>query len=327
MAAAAATEKESTTCSQCEQHLAEIERLRAELSKLQGDNVQRQSAKWSCLAALGVFLLATTPFLPLAALQVLENAGWTNSEWFAYIFWGVSIGLPWAQWSLLGTICMLHHGPLWQRALIWVGLAGCTGMAMLLAITVLENDPEDVLIVGWAAPLLAVVIIFPTFMARVLRRWTLAERNAKAVPRPVSLKSYLALMAVLGIVFTAAKFFPWRIMASDAEEVAIYLVLFGGPLMAMSFAHVWLLPTILRTREAYSPSWIQWLLAPLVLATTTAASVGGFMVVAPQAVQPDELWLIAGLIASVPCAGTLLIAGGYFWLRMLGYELLTSRQT
>jgi hypothetical protein len=307
--------------------LAEIERLRAELSRLQGGQPPPLDARWWCLAALGVFLLATIPNLLLLAVQAIYGREYGNGpNLFAYIVWGVSIGLPWAQWSLIGIFGMLHHGPLWQRVLISVGLSVCSGFMLFISITIHNTDRDDVLMVGWIAPLLVLIIAFPMFLARIFRRWTLAIRGAKAVPRPVSLASYLVLMVVLGIAFTAAKFIPWDVIASSREDAAIYLIVFGGPLLSISFAHLWLLPKILNTRKGFAVSWAQWLWPCLVLAATLTISLAGPpLLLRPQTFDVEHIMRLAGLIAAIPCAGGIFIAAGYFWLRMLGYGLLSSR--
>lgn len=320
----AATELDSTTCPQCEQHVAEIERLRAELSKLQGQQVPPAVIKWWGLAASGVFLLAVAPCVPLLISASLDDVSGLPDS-IAHVIWGVSIGLPWAQWSFVGILCMLHQGPLWQRVLMHIGLSLGNGLTLLVAVTVLEAKPEELLAVGWLAPVLAVAIMIPTFVARVLRRWTLAHQGTKTVARPVSLVSYLALMAILGIVVTIAKFISWDWFAADAKMATIFLVVFGGPLVAMSFLHLWLLPKILQTRERYSVPTLQWLLLLLVFTVPTVVSLVGFRLVEtrPTANAMELLW-IAGLILSIPCAGGMLSTAGYFWLRMLGYRLLSS---
>jgi len=317
------TPKQSTTaCPQCEQHLEEFARLRVELTVLHGERGRRHSAGWWCRAGLGVLLLTTLPHIPRIGCYIREQAD-PDIAWGWLALWGLSIGLHWAQWSLIGIFYMLHEGPLWQRSLMYVGLSSIATTGTFLVVVLVPSNDHEMLYLAYAGPILAVVMAIPVFLARAFRRWTLAHRSSKADARPMSLASYLTVMTVLGVALTAMKLFPWREIATDLDGAVDYLLVFCGPLIAIGCLHLWLLPKMLGPRRGRSMSWKQWLLLGLIVSVGFLSSIGGFA--ARLSYARNFNWDLVAQVSALPLAlitaTTIFTAAGYDWLRMLDYEL------
>lgn len=321
MTTASPNKQPTVACPQCEQHLEEIARLRAEVARLREQKTHLRSTRWWWLAAMGVFLLATLPHLAAIVIHIVDVD--LYDEWPGYAFWGATIGLPWAQWSLIGIVCMLHEGPLWKRVLSYVGLAAVTVVATSLLMSFVDIGDEDMLYLGYASPFLSVAVVIPAFLARVLRRWTLVHRTSKAPARPTSLATYLAVMTVFGVTFTAMKFFPWDTIATTAEDMSAYLLVFGGPLIALGLLHLWFLPNVLAAGERPSILGGPLIMLGLIAAFGIGSSVAGFVIYLAYSERLDwsEVALVAALPSTLIITAALFNMAGYFWLRLLGYEL------
>lgn len=188
MATVDISEPSTAAYSRCEKDLDKIVRLRAELDEDHGHRSQCRTARWWGLAALGVLLLTAIPHAPRIMCYIREQVDpGVASGWLA--LWGLSIGLQWAQWSLIGIFCILHEGPLWQRSLLYVGLGALTAITTYFASMFIDTTDHEMLYLAYAGPMLTIVMAVPVFLARVFCRWTLVLRSSKTVARPMSLSS------------------------------------------------------------------------------------------------------------------------------------------
>ena len=331
MATALAPHQSKTACPQCKQYLEDIARLQAELAEVRAEQRQRHTAQWWGVAALGVSLLLLLVHAPYIFLELIDQLGigiaLSESEWIQYALLGTTIGLPWAQWSLIGIFCMLHEGAAWCRALMYVGLCGIAAVTTLLALTLLDFRDDHFFYLACAGPLLTTVMAMPVLLARVLRRWTMTHRNSKAQARRVSVATYLTGMTVLGVVFAVMKFFPWSEIIADLDDVTVYLLVFGGPLIAVGFLHLWMLPAILNPAGVRSVSWKRWLLFGAILVIGSHSSIGGFAIYLSYTRTFDwgEVALVAALPITLLISAAVFNAVGYLWLRLLDYELRSAK--
>ncbi len=311
----------NSICPRCENRLDEITRLKAELSEMRlARDGARSRACWM-FAALGVFLLATLPHVPLIGLRWLEERG-IYDQWILFPLFGLLVGLPWAQWSFIGVVSMLYQSRLWQRVLVCIALSATAGLTLAIVVSVTDSEHSEILAIANLGPLLTVAIAMPPFVARMFRRWTLAPQSVHAAARPVSLCSYLVLMAVVGIAVAVPRFIIQVSNIGPAwEDLVIYLAVFSAPLVAMGCLHVLLLPAILTTQTPCSISWRRWLGLAAIVAVSCVASSAAF-----AAVQGFRVWelLVFSMLPLVllVCGGTFL-AAGFYWLRMLDLELVT----
>ncbi len=323
-------EQATHTCLQCDQHLDEIARLRDELAQLRKESWLKPTVKRSTLAAVGTFLLAFASNVPLITFVLFGKVD-ADTQWLFYALWGIAIGAPWAQWSFVGIFCMLCDRPLGQRVLMYLALGTLMAAMTFVCSVVIDADDRDTLHVGYAAPFLSIVMVAPVFVARLLRRWVIARRESEVAARPVSLSSYFMMMTVIGIALAMMRFFPWRVITRDFTEAIPYLLVFGGPLLAVGCLHLWMLPNVLGSRGVRSVRWSQWSLLGLTMFVGSLSSVGGYATYLTISERRftnghwDAVVQLTLLSMSLLISALIVIASGYYWLRLLDYELRTTR--
>ncbi|HUG69201.1 MAG TPA: hypothetical protein VMM76_15730 [Pirellulaceae bacterium] len=122
------------------------------------------------------------------------------------------------------------------------------------------------------------------------------------------------------------KLFPWRNLASTMDDVRLILLVFVGPLVAIGILHWWLLPKMLGPRHGRAISWKQWLLLGLIVTSACCSSIVGYATYISFArkFDWDQVTQVSALPIALVIAATIFTAAGYFWLRMLDYELRTA---
>lgn len=329
--------REVHECPGCLPRDREIQRLREQCATSQkGDGKGRIG--WWCLLAAGLCGLALSPHLCLLLVGIIEAADLSNGV-LRTVIEGAVYAVPIAQFSVIGSVVVLHWRPRWQRFSIALGVAGFFALLAVGPNFLRASDFLETLYVEYAPLLPATTVISacPVLFMRALLRWTIGMRGKAIHPRALTLSSSLILIALCGLATASLRWTDTSSMGemATAELALVFLMYAGAPAVTTGGLFAILLPTILQRDRR---SWTTWALRLLMivavaaaippllcLAVVTPASTGGLL---GDGIDPYS-FAYHSFAYGIGAATTAILVGAasFSWMRFLGYFLSSRMNT
>ena len=300
---------------------AEIERLRGELSALKQAKTTR--LQWWLLCVFGIAALALLPLVTFClGLQIAE---FSVAEWLSWIFLGFYVATPVSQLAVIVSIAVLHAGPRWRRYLV-ACLVAAASLAVMTICSIVVDESEFGLWFVHLLPASVPIVILTLFAARVWARWTLIPAGQPRTPRAVGLSSYFFLIGAMAVCAAALQALELdeTALAQLAITFAIYSAL--PAVTAGSVLMVFLSAILGRARSRWKTILVSAgmllltsTLGPLLMMVSLYALEGSF------AIDSETMQAVLFYSLAMFVTVTVVLSLSVFWMRRLGYELVTIR--
>ena len=317
MDATPTAEAVSIGCERCQHLEIEVAELRRQLALIHDQNDRSRTVQWWTAACFSVLCVAVAPQLPTGLMlwSLTQNFG---IDWPIFVFQGTSIGMAWAQWTLITTFCLLLNAPIWQKALMYVGWSGLAILFWLPLMYQFFSDGEP-LVVAWLAPFVSLLLVIPIVIVRFASHWTLVWGDNGTEARPVSIAGYFGLITIAATVLTLVRYLPWQEMGLTLDNVWILVAVLAGPMVAMAVANYLLLAMYFR-----DPSRSFWPYPFIILSISLIAC--GISFAGYAAIEGlDSIEVVMLFLCSIVLMAEIPLALAYWVMRCLGYRIATSR--
>ena len=290
---------------------AEIERLRSELSALR--QAKHSRLEWWFLCLFGAASLA---LLPLGLFWVGQMAAEDS-------YLGLFVGTPASQLAVFASIAVLYGGPRWRRYLAACLFTSVSFVAMVFCSAIVGEFEFEI----WfrLLPASMLIAVLCAFAARVWGRWTIVAAGQPRAPRTVSLASYFLLLGTCAVCLAGLG--QIELDETDIAEMVISFVIYSTlPGVTAGIVLLTLLSAILgRSENRWKTRLVSAAILLLASVLEPIILLLLLMIEGPSSFDSEIAQAVLVYSFSSFATITLLLSLAAFWMRLLGYELVTVR--